>query len=73
MVRELNLALPFHFQLVIWGAFLKRPRNFLGSKANIKITTCWIVAQFQAHKKVNFASLTDSFIVLKFSESLNTL
>ena len=71
MVRELNLAIPFHFQLVIWGPFFKRPRNLLGSKANIKISTCWIVAQFQAHKPVNFASLTDRFIVLKLSKSLN--
>ena len=36
---------------------------FLSRKANFQIKTCWIVAQFQAHKPVNFAWLTDSFIV----------
>ena len=36
---------------------------FLSRKANFQIKTCWIVAQFLAHKPVNFAWLTDSFIV----------
>ena len=43
--------------------FLERPGNFSGAKANFEIETCWIVAQFLAHKPVNFALLTDSFIV----------
>ena len=51
------------------GLFLERPRNFLGAKANFKIRICWIVAQFLAHKPVNFASLTDSFII-SFSKLL---
>ena len=46
------------------GSFLERPGNFSGPKANFKIKTCWIVAQFLAHKPVNFASLIDSFTVL---------
>ena len=51
------------------GSFLERRGKFSGSKAHFKIKTCWTVAQSQAHKPVNFASLTDSFIVL-FSELL---
>ena len=51
------------------GSFLERPGNFSGPKANVKIKTCWIIAQFLAHKPVNFASLIDSFIVL-FSNRL---
>ena len=51
------------------GSFLERPGNFSGPKANFKIKTCWIIAQFLAHKPVNFASLIDSFIVL-FSNRL---
>ena len=43
----------------------RKARNFSGPKANFKIKICWIVAQF-GHKPVNFASLTDSF-VLTFS------
>ena len=50
--------------------FLERPGKFSGAKANFKITTCWIVAQFLAHKPFNFVSLTDSFIVL-FSKLLD--
>ena len=50
-------------------SFLERPGNFSGPKANFKMKTCWIVAQFLAHKQVNFASLIDSFIVL-FSNRL---
>ena len=46
------------------GPFLGRPGNFSGPKANFKITTCLMVAQFQAYKPVNFASLNDSFLVL---------
>ena len=45
------------------GPFLERPGNFSGPKANFKFKTCWIAAQFLAHKPVNFASFTDSFIV----------
>ena len=41
----------------------KAGKHFLSRKANFQIKTCWIVAQFLAHKPVNFASLTDSFIV----------
>ena len=44
--------------------FLERPGNFSGPKAPIfKSETCSKVAQFLAHKSVNFASLNDSFIV----------
>ena len=46
-----------------WGAFLERPDIFSGSKTNFEIKTCWIVPQFPAQKPVNFASLSDSFIV----------
>ena len=48
----------------------RKASNFLGQKANFDIKTCWIVAQFQAHKLVNFGSLTDSFIV-SFSKLLS--
>ena len=48
--------------LVSWKASI-----FLGKKANFKIKTCWIVVHFLAHKLVNFALLTDSFI-LSFSK-----
>ena len=41
--------------------FLERPVNFSGRKANFKIKTSWIVAQFLAHKPVNVALLSDSF------------
>ena len=51
------------------GSFLERPGNFSGPKANFKIKTCWIIAQFLAHKPVNLVSLIDSFIVL-FSNRL---
>ena len=40
----------------------KAREHFLSRKANFQIKTCWIVAQFLAHKPVNFAWLTDSFI-----------
>ena len=49
--------------------FSKDPETFRGSKANFKINTCWIAVQFLAHKTVNFASLSDSFIV-SFSKLL---
>ena len=39
--------------------FLETPRNFSGPKPNFGIKTCWIVAQFLAHKPVNSASLSD--------------
>ena len=51
------------------GLFLERSVNFSIPNSNFKIKTCWIVAQFIAHKPVNFASLTDSFIV-SFSKLL---
>ena len=51
-------------QIKIRGPFFERPGNFSGPKANFEIQTCWIVAQLMAHKPVNFASLTDSFILL---------
>ena len=41
----------------------------LVSKANVDIKTCRMVAQFLAHKPVNSALLTDSFI-LSFSKLL---
>ena len=44
------------------GSFLERPGNFSGPKTNLKINTCWIEAQFLAHKLVNFALLTYSLI-----------
>ena len=44
------------------GPFLERVGNFSGPKANFEIKTCWIVARFPAHKPVNLALLTDSFI-----------
>ena len=46
------------------GPFLEKPGNFSGPNANFKIKTCWIVAQFVAHKPIRIASFTDSFIVL---------
>ena len=46
------------------GPFLEKPGNFAGPNANFKIKTCWIVAQFRAHKPVKIASFTDSFIVV---------
>ena len=47
-------------QFVIRGPFLQRPGNFSSPKANFEVKTCklLIVAQFLAHKPVNFASLT---------------
>ena len=45
------------------GPFLERKGNFLGPRANFKIKTCWIVAQFLTYKPVNFSSLSDNFIV----------
>ena len=47
----------------------ERPGNVSGPKADFKIQTCWIAVQFLARKPVNFASLTDSFILL-FSKLL---
>ena len=52
-----------------WDPFLERPDNFSGPKPNFEIKTSWIAAKFLAHKLVNFASLTDSFIV-SFSKLL---
>ena len=48
---------------------LERPGNFSGPKTNFKIKTCWILAEFLAHKPVSFALLTDSSIV-SFLKSL---
>ena len=50
-------------------SFLKRPGYFSGAKANFKTKTGWIVPQFLAHKPVNFALLTDTFII-SFSKLL---
>ena len=52
-----------------WGPFLERLGNVLGPKGNFEIKTCYIVAQFLAHKPVNFVSFTNSCIVL-FSKLL---
>ena len=49
--------------------FLETPRNVSGPKPNFGIKTCWIVAQFLAHKPVNFASFSDNFNV-SFSKLL---
>ena len=57
-----QLALPADFLFRAWGPFLERPGKFSGPKANFKITV--IIAQFLAHKPVNFASLNVSFLVL---------
>ena len=51
------------------GPFLERLGNFSSPKANFKLKTGWKVAQFLAHKPLNFASLTDTFIV-SFSKLL---
>ena len=41
-----------------------KARKLFGPESKFKIKTCWMVAQFLAHKPVNSASLTrDSFIV----------
>ena len=54
----------------VWGARVSKvPITFWALKAKFEIKACWIVAQFLAHKPVNFASLTDSFIV-SFSKLL---
>ena len=44
------------FKLGPGGPFLKSLGTFSGPKANFKLKTCWIVAQFLAHKPVNIAS-----------------
>ena len=56
-----------------WDLFFERPGNFSGPKGNFAIKTCYIAAQFLAHKPVNFASFTNSCIVvhiLKITETL---
>ena len=54
-----------------WDPFLGRPDNFSGPKANFEIKTSWIAAKFQAHKPVNFASLTEfHYIIFKIIETL---
>ena len=52
-------------RLIIRDQFLERSKNFSGhAKANFRIKTCWIVAQFLAQKPDSLLqSLTDSFIV----------
>ena len=45
------------------GPFLERPGNFSGPKADFEIKACWIVTEFETHKPVSFALLTDTFIV----------
>ena len=47
----------------LWGPFLESPGDLLGPKANFVIKACWILAQFLAHKPVNFALLTDTLMV----------
>ena len=56
-----------------WGPFFERPGNFSGPKGNFAIKTCYIAAQFLAHKPVNFASFTNSFIVLHILKITETL
>ena len=51
---------------VLLGPFLERPGSFSGPKANFKIKTYGIVAQFLTYKPVNFASLTHTQIVLLY-------
>ena len=58
------------FVLSSWGSFLEGPGNFSGPKAYFIVKTGWIAAQFLAHKPVNFASLTDRFILISFSNLL---
>ena len=55
-----------------WGLSLETPGNVSGPKANFKIKTCWMVAQFLAHKPVNLASLTVSYIA-SFSKLLKII
>ena len=45
------------------GPFLQRFGNFSIPKANFKLKTCWKVAQFLAHKPLNFVSLTDTLLL----------
>ena len=47
-----------------WGTIFEGPGNFSGPKGNFEIKTCYIAVQFLAHKPVNFASFTNSCIVL---------
>ena len=60
--RPLSARFARRFSFSPWGPFLERPGKFSGPKANFKITV--IIAQFLAHKPVNFASLNVSFLVL---------
>ena len=55
-----------------WGTFFEGPGNFSGPKGNFEIKTCYIAAQFLAHKPVNSASLTNSFIVLHIFKIMET-
>ena len=47
-----------------WDPFFERCANFSGRKGNFAIKTCYIAAQFLAHKPVNIASFTKCCIVL---------
>ena len=56
----------FHTCFQTWAS---EPRNIVGPKSKFKIK---IVAQFLAHKPVNFALLTDNYIV-SFSKIIEAL
>ena len=60
--RPLSARFARRFSFSPWDPFLERPGMFSDPKANFKITV--IIAQFLAHKPVNFASLNVSFLVL---------
>ena len=51
----------------------RKTRKLFGPKRNFEIKTCYIAAQFLAHKPVNFASFTNSFIVLHILKITETL
>ena len=66
MMLVLKLVLPCMQTIQIRRLFLERPGNFSSPKRNFEMEYCiYIVAQLTynvAHKPVNFASLTGSFI-----------
>ena len=51
---------------------LKGPGTFLARRQIFNFQTCWIEAQFVAHKPVNLPSLADSFIVLQSTPTERT-
>ena len=53
------------------GPFLERPGNLSGPKANFKIKTCGILAQFLAHKPDQITSITD--VSLFYFQTFETL